>query len=527
MTSFRDSFWGPTGFEELRRLLKQGADFSKEVAGVLQERSELEASHAKGLAKLSQRLSRAARDAIGSTAGAWQEVATQLDREAQLHRALSRGLSEAVACPLRSSWEAQSSRRKALESGVERRLRQLREHRAAQERAKRCAHACARHNEQAQDLALDPKGSSRGRLLTDRDLAKLESKRRKAEAALTKAEADYYGACVAAEHARQEWETLLYQTGGWLQALEEERLEALGAALKRYAQEVATLGPQATQCAERVQEQAACVDVGEDILEAVRLRGTAPNVPEQLLPDFYAEDLASPMKPQRRREALERLLELLQKDLDTERRGKQGVESLAQAFREAPRFGDEDAQLRVEEKLQQLRQSLAFLEASRHKVQCVLAGLEGRPRPPHPLATHLEQRRDRQRCSCSLAFFAGISTTDRQDCNVRGRERRSLPLGHRLQSGNASSGNARRCVPGTISEHSDTATCCRPCVPGAAHSGDDDESSTVYCVLDPAGDVVTVHGRAEEGWWHGELNGSYGLFPASYVQELEPGLPPG
>ncbi|KAM7301712.1 nostrin [Ixodes scapularis] len=528
MTSFRDSFWGPTGFEELRRLLKQGADFSKEVAGVLQERSELEASHAKGLAKLSQRLSRAARDAIGSTAGAWQEVATQLDREAQLHRALSRGLSEAVACPLRSSWEAQSSRRKALESGVERRLRQLREHRAAQERAKRCAHACARHNEQAQDLALDPKGSSRGRLLTDRDLAKLESKRRKAEAALTKAEADYYGACVAAEHARQEWETLLYQTGGWLQALEEERLEALGAALKRYAQEIATLGPQATQCAERVQEQAACVDVGEDILEAVRLRGTAPNVPEQLLPDFYAEDLASPMKPQRRREALERLLELLQKDLDTERRGKQGVESLAQAFREAPRFGDEDAQLRVEEKLQQLRQSLAFLEASRHKVQCVLAGLEGRPRPPHPLATHLEQRRDRQGLSQTVLKVPPWLQRRPSSCSCAGSEEEVRDAWDRGSAdGHAAPTDPPSEASSVQGDNVSTEGLYANSLPSRCQALYDYRASMEDELSLRSGDVVTVHGRAEEGWWHGELNGSYGLFPASYVQELEPGLPPG
>lgn len=39
------------------------------------------------------------------------------------------------------------------------------------------------------------------------------------------------------------------------------------------------------------------------------------------------------------------------------------------------------------------------------------------------------------------------------------------------------------------------------------------------------GDVVTVHSRPEEGWWCGELHGSWGLFPASYVEELvdEPG----
>ncbi|KAH6940352.1 hypothetical protein HPB50_026972 [Hyalomma asiaticum] len=149
----------------------------------------------------------------------------------------------------------------------------------------------------------------------------LESKRRKAESALSKAEGEYYGACMSAEQARQEWETLLFQTAGWLQALEEERLEALHVALSRYAQHLLHMAPQT------VQAQTANVDAKQDIEEAVRLRGTAPNVPEQFLPDFYAEDLSSPMQPQRRKQALEGLLQLLQRDLDTERRGKQGFYS--------------------------------------------------------------------------------------------------------------------------------------------------------------------------------------------------------
>lgn len=410
MASFRDSFWGPRGFDELKRLLKQGGDFSKEVAGVLQDRADLEAAHAKGLAKLSQRLARVAREALGSvpthsmpglsttrssTVGAWQEVAAQLDQEAQLYRTLSQGLLESVCGPLRASWEVHSSRRRSLEAAVERHDRVVREHRALQERTKRTAHSSARLCEQAHDQVLEP-ASSKGKPVTERDLAKLEGKLRKAEASVGKAEAAYYGACMSSEHARQEWESLVYQTGGWLQALEEERLQALRGALTRYATHLAAMAPRVAKCADRVESQVALVDVDQDIQEAVRLRGTAPNVPEQLLPDFYAEDLCSPMKPQRRKEALERLVQLFQRDLDTERRGKEGVESLAQAFREAPRFGDAEAQLRVDEKLLRVRQCLAFLEASRHKVQCVLAGLEGHPRPPHPLAPHLEQRRDRQ-----------------------------------------------------------------------------------------------------------------------------------
>lgn len=516
MNSFRDAFWGPTGFEELRRLLKQGADFSKEVVSILQERCELEAVHAKGLAKLSQRLARAAREAIGTSATAWQEVATQLEREAQLHRGVARGLSEAVCGPLRASCEVQASRRKALEAAVERRARAVRERRALQERAKRQAHQCARANEQAQGRALEPRSHRGTRLLTDRDLHKLESKRRKAEGALGKAEGEYYGACVSAEQARQEWETLLFQTAGWLQTLEQERLEALKAALARYAQHLAHMAPQAQQCADCVQRQAACVDVKQDIEEAVRLRGTAPNVPEQLLPDFYAEDLSSPMQPQRRREALERLLQLLQKDLDTERRGKQGVESLAQAFRESPRFGDEEAQLRVQEKLQQLRQSLAFLEASRHKVQCCLAGLEGQPRPPHPLAPHLEQRRDRQ----------GLAQT-------------VLKIPPWLQRRSSSTEDAEVWDRGSADGGTEAPP--TPCSVEAEQSEPEGEQQTYANVLPSrcralydykasmedelslcSGDLVTVHSRAEEGWWHGEKDGHWGVFPASYVQELGP-----
>ncbi|XP_050046144.1 nostrin isoform X1 [Dermacentor andersoni] len=507
MSSFRDAFWGPTGFEELRRLLKQGADFSKEVVSILQERSELEAVHAKSLAKLSQRLARAARDAIGTSATAWQEVATQLEREAQLHRGLSRGLSEGVCGPLRASCEAQAGRRKALEAAVERRARAVRDRRALQDRTKRHAYHCARINEQAQGRVLEPRSHRGMRLLTDRDLHKLESKRRKAENALTKAEGEYYGACMSAEQARQEWETLLFQTAGWLQALEQERLEALHAALSRYAQHLLHKAPQALQCAECVQAQTAHVDAKQDIEEAVRLRATAPNVPEQLLPDFYAEDLSSPMQPQRRKEALERLLQLLQKDLDTERRGKQGVESLAQAFRESPRFGDEEAQLRVQEKLQQLRQSLAFLEASRHKVQCCLAGLEGQPRPPHPLAPHLEQRRDRQ----------GLAQTVLKIPPWLQRRSSSAEEWDR----GAADGGAE--VPVSLeTEQEEEEQPYANVLPSQCRALYDYQATMDDELSLRSGDLVTVHSRAEDGWWHGEKDGHWGVFPASYVQELGP-----
>ncbi|XP_037076234.1 nostrin-like [Pollicipes pollicipes] len=35
-----------------------------------------------------------------------------------------------------------------------------------------------------------------------------------------------------------------------------------------------------------------------------------------------------------------------------------------------------------------------------------------------------------------------------------------------------------------------------------------------------AGDVINMHDKQEDGWWLGELNGTVGIFPATYVQEL-------
>lgn len=58
------------------------------------------------------------------------------------------------------------------------------------------------------------------------------------------------------------------------------------------------------------------------------------------------------MRKERRREILQRFLNLLKHDMELERKGKQGVENLAKVFQETPTFGDAEAQQDVFEKLQ-------------------------------------------------------------------------------------------------------------------------------------------------------------------------------
>lgn len=35
------------------------------------------------------------------------------------------------------------------------------------------------------------------------------------------------------------------------------------------------------------------------------------------------------------------------------------------------------------------------------------------------------------------------------------------------------------------------------------------------------GDVITLTTKLEGGWWEGELRGKSGVFPASYVEEIQ------
>ena len=114
---------------------------------------------------------------------------------------------------------------------------------------------------------------------------------------------------------------------------------------------------------------------------------------EQTLPNFYAEDINNCMNRERRREALAKFLRIIKADVDRETKGKYlfvyyyskilysnsafclhyslyskgmgGVENLAKALQETPKFGGEESQQDVQEKLQHMRSMLTFLEASR------------------------------------------------------------------------------------------------------------------------------------------------------------------
>ena len=76
---------------------------------------------------------------------------------------------------------------------------------------------------------------------------------------------------------------------------------------------------------------------------------------EQLLPDFYAEHVTLAMNRERRKQALIRVLHLIRQDLERERRGREGLETLHRAFIATPAFAADESTQNVTEKLLHVR----------------------------------------------------------------------------------------------------------------------------------------------------------------------------
>ncbi|XP_071513677.1 uncharacterized protein Nost isoform X3 [Panulirus ornatus] len=400
---------GHNGFDELRRYIKSGGEFCKELAVIMNERAELEASYAKGLNKLSGKLLKASKESMGTVNHAWQMVGAELEQEGDMHKSIASAITDDVVRPLRQLIETQHKIRKGVESMVDKTTKNLHDWRAAESKAKKQCYSNCRENEKIQDMMLEAR-LGRGKTLSDKETMKMEKQRRKAEEAVQKSDLDYYTCCIRAERARLEWESAVYKGSSCFQTLEEERLQALKNLVVKYHKNAKEAAPKMVAIAARLDEPVATCDVEKDIQTVISAKGTGENIPEQMLPDFYAEDMNNIMNRERRREALEKFVQMLRTDLERERRGKQGVENLAKALQETPTFGGEESQQDVNDKLQHdaynrlqhMKAMLAYLEAARYKVQSSLDELNNRPKMTHPLAKHIEVHRDKQGLTFSI-----------------------------------------------------------------------------------------------------------------------------
>ncbi|CAG9839210.1 unnamed protein product [Diabrotica balteata] len=548
---------GQNGFEDLRRYVKQGGDFCKELSQILQERAEAETQYAKSLSKLSTKLSRACREGVGGLNESWKAVALELETKAEAHRLLGVALLEETAKPLKNLTESQQRIRKQSESSVDKASKLLSDWRASEAKGKKHSHSCARENEKLQDAAvLDTtkygkqtisKSSSLIHLAqmkqhsTDKENAKLEGKKRKAEDAVKKSDIEYYSLCVRAERARLEWESAVLRGASTFQALEEERLKNLKSVLSSYLHHIRDLGPRLIEASERLKGPVNQADPTKDLVTFQNLRHSSQQVSEQLLPDFYCEHTTLAMNRERRKQALVKLLQLIRQDMERERKSKIGLENLSKAIQQTPSFGSEDSQQSVIEKLYHMKSMLTYLEAAKHKVQNALSELDSRPRASHPLASHITITRDKsglqqsvlkvpqwlrdEWCETDKSPVSQKSTRSNQSDNSDPHNN-DVDDSDWLVRGSAD-GNSNQ----PDSDFDEFSSQCSSTGDNLCIADDPPVNPIATCraiyaytpnmndeLLIKAGDIITVYRQQDDGWWLGECNGSVGIFPATYVE---------
>ncbi|KAK6622150.1 hypothetical protein RUM44_001957 [Polyplax serrata] len=532
---------GQNGFEELRRYIKQGEDFCKELSVILQERSEAENQYAKSLSKLSHKLLKTSKDAVGSVSEAWQRLGAEMEAESEIHRTFAAALCEEVVKPLKQLIDSQHRIRKNVEGVVDKTGKTLTEWRQAECKSKKQSFLCARENEKLQDTMLDTKNIRNAsnlqlhhhnhKYVSEKESAKLGLKRKKAEESVKKADIEYYSFCVRAERSRLDWESAVTRGSHCFQGLEEERLACLKSLAFCYLKHFKEIGPRLVQSCDRVTDPVESCDVTRDIQTVVAMKSSGQPMQEQLLPDFYAEHTTLAMNRDRRKQALMKLLQLIRQDLERERRGKEGVENLQRALQQTPNFGAEESQQNVDEKLHHMKSMLIYLEAARYKVQSALIELDGRPKQPHPLASHIHMTRDRQGLQQSVLRVPGWAKneamsdhTDQDSTDWTGRE-----------AGDGTSVQPDSDFDEFSSVGSDKDYQCSvynvPIISDCNGDGDKvdlgqcralyEYTAKVYDELNlRIGDIIKIHDKHPDGWWLGELDGVVGIFPATYVEEI-------
>lgn len=82
-------------------------------------RSEAENQYAKSLSKLSHKLLKTSKDAVGSVSEAWQRLGAEMEAESEIHRTFAAALCEEVVKPLKQLIDSQHRIRKNVEGVVD------------------------------------------------------------------------------------------------------------------------------------------------------------------------------------------------------------------------------------------------------------------------------------------------------------------------------------------------------------------------------------------------------------------------
>ena len=148
---------------------------------------------------------------------------------------------------------------------MDKKAKALHEWRSTEAKAKSKAYANTKTNERVQDALLDCKLGRGSRSLSDRELLKLEAKRKKSVEAVRKSDLDYYAASIKAERARLEWESAVMKGCSTFRCMEDDRLCQLQSLAEQYYQIMSGSLPKLVSSNHRLAEPIRLCDIGRDM----------------------------------------------------------------------------------------------------------------------------------------------------------------------------------------------------------------------------------------------------------------------
>ncbi|KAM8933490.1 nostrin [Pelodytes ibericus] len=529
-------------YQDLKNISKNGETFCKSLMSVLQQRSNLELTYAKGLEKVANKLTKALDNMNKNCINdAWTCASEEMKTTAEVHKKLGTAIQTEAIKPTNQVLEEHDKRRKKLDNEVEKMANSVLGNWKQQIKIKK---KLMDHTKKHETLFHHVEVENTKQTLTEKERQKLFNKLKKSTETLMKTDDDYYQENIAGQSARMKWENVLENCYMSIQEIEKERIQLLSHILTRYNQHVLNCGQTLNTSQNQIDQAIKSIDVDKDIetfLDETAIY-SENNKTEFLLLDYYEEDGAIAMDKDRRIASINTKLERLEQDIEKTMKDKEGLEKMLKAYDENPAFSDLKNDEETAVLLEESGLKLNLLEANHFKLSTALASLEQRPPPSHPCSERINTWKEKGSQLCSVQISRSINTKkrSRSQC-LRTSSRRSARFSSVISHVSHDRTNSTVDDPDGFPSKPPRGLTKR--IPKNQQKSDVDQEwddaphDTMYNSSCTAvypyeaqredelnlkrGDQVIIHQKDEEGWWYGTVNGKKGYFPASYVNDIE------
>ncbi|KAM9305973.1 nostrin [Gastrophryne carolinensis] len=522
-------------YQDLKNISKNGENFCKTLMSVLQQRADMELNYAKGLDKLSNKLTKAL-DGMNKNCihTAWACASEEMMATAEVHKKLGMAIQQEAIKPTNQVLDEHEKKRKKLDNEVDKMASAVLNNWRKQIKIKK---KLIDHTKKHEVLFHHVENENTKQPLTEKERQKLLNKLKKSTEVLTKTDEDYYQENINGQAARLKWEGALESCYKSIQDLEKERIQMLSHILTLYNQHVSNYGQTLGVCQNQIDQAIKNIDVEKDIqafMEETTIF-TEDNKSEFLLLDYYEEDGSASMEHLRRVSSINMKLERLQKDINKAVKDRDGLEKMMRAYKENPAFSDVKNEEETAVLLEETNLKIHLLEANHFKLSLALAELEKNPLPTHPCSERMIKWKEKGCQHCSVQISRSINARKLRRMSSKRISTRST-RSTRSTTYSTSSINNHVIDPdetdfpnkpprgltkrssinqqGSMRDHGDSEYCniglCRVLYPYQPQRNDE--------LGLEKGDVIIIH-KKEDEWWQGTLNGRKGYFPATYVEE--------